>query len=459
MPEVDLVVIGTGPGGESFAHQALRAGYSVTAVESRLVGGECPYYGCMPAKVALRGAHAVADVRRVPAVGGAATVAPDWSIVAHRIADDITADWDDEAAADRLRKAGGDLVRGHGRLIGPNRVLVHSPEGGEIELTARVGVLLNPGTRPSIPPIEGLEGTPYLTNREAVALTELPRDLIVLGGGPIGVEFGQTFGRFGVKVTIVEPADRVLPRDEPEGSELLAAQLKADGIRVLTATSATRVEHAGDLFTLTLDSGETLSAEQFLVAAGRTPNLDNLGLESLGLNPEQVEVDSQMKIADSTWLVGDAAGHGAYTHLAIYQAQVALAGIVGQAPLEATYHAVPHVTFTEPEVAGVGHTEASAAEAGLDVVVGSADIGRSSRAATYGPGSDGVIKVILDRDGGYLVGASITGPGAAEMIAMLVLAVHAKVPATELASMIYAYPTFHRTIQTAIESAVAKATR
>ena len=228
--DVDVVVVGLGPGGEHVAIKLGRAGLDVVGVENRLVGGECPYYGCVPSKMMIAAARVVADVERVPDFAGTAQVQPDWAQVARRIREEATDDWNDAVAVERLEDNGARFVRGpRRRLDGPGRVVV-----GDTTYVARKGVVLNTGTRPGAPPIDGLAGTPFWTNRDAVALTELPGSVVVLGGGPIGCEFAQVFSRFGVQVMLVEVAERLLVDDEPEAAELLEKTLSEHGVQVLT---------------------------------------------------------------------------------------------------------------------------------------------------------------------------------------------------------------------------------
>ena len=442
MESVDLVVIGTGPGGESLANQAASAGLKVVAVEKHLVGGECPYYGCIPSKMMVRAADTLAEARRASELAGSVSVTPDWTPVAKRISEQATDGWDDRVAVERLEKAGATVLHGEGRLTGPREVAVTLPDGSVREFSASRGVVLNPGTRPAAPSIEGLAGTPYWTNRDAVRATALPRELVIIGGGPIGCEMAQVFARFGTTVTVVQHADRLLERDEPEASALLASVFEKEGIRVLTGVDTTKVEHDDDGFSLTLSDGSGLRAEQLLVAAGRTPNLADAGFDG------KVEVDEHMRAGDGLWVIGDVAGHGAFTHLSMYQSAIALRDILGQDGPTAAYHAVPHTTFTDPEVAGVGMTEAEARAAGLAVQVGRTDLAQSSRGFTHGPGATGLVKLVAAD--GVLVGATVVGPAAGEISSMLVLAVHARVPVGTLKSMIYAYPTFHRAIESAL---------
>lgn len=450
--EVDLVVIGTGPGGEALASGAAEAGLEVVAVERHLVGGECPYYGCVPTKMMVRGSDVVAEVRRAAAVAGEAWVAPSWSVVARRIDEDATTGWDDTIAVDRLTDAGATVHHGTARLAGRGRVVVETADGETLTYTTRRGVVLNTGTRPATPPVDGLADTPYWTNRDAVRLTELPGSLVVLGGGPIGCEMAQVFSRFGVQVTVVQHGPRLLPADEPEASALLEEVFVGEGIRVLTGVELTRASYADGAFTLDLDSGEALTADKLLVAAGRTPNLDDLGLETVGLDPtaRTLEVDEWLRAGEQLWAIGDVTGRGAFTHVSMYQQAVALRDVLGKGGAPARYHAVPHTTFTDPEVGGVGITEQQARDAGLTVRTGQTDLGSSSRGFVHGPGGHGVIKVVEDADRGVLVGATAMGPAGGEILGFLAVAVHAEVPVETLRTMIYAYPTFHRAIESAL---------
>ncbi|MCM0622120.1 dihydrolipoyl dehydrogenase family protein [Nocardioides bruguierae] len=455
---VDLCVIGLGPGGEAAASGAATAGLDVLAVDAHLVGGECPYYGCIPSKMMVRAADALGEAHRVGTLAGDVEVVPSWTPVATRIRDEATTGWDDTIAVRRLQDAGATVLHGTARLVGERAVEVTLPDGSVRAVTARRGVLLNPGTRPATPPVDGLAGTPFWTNRDSVRATAVPPRLVVLGGGPVGVEQAQVFARFGARVTIVQHGERLLPGDEPEASRLLEDVLVGEGLRVLTGRSLEHVAHADGLFSLTLDDGEHLEAEQLLVAAGRTPNLDRVGLERVGLDPSSrtLEVDDRCRVtalgdADPwLWAIGDVTGHGAFTHVSMYQSAVALADVLSADHEPARYHAVPHVTFTDPEVGGVGLTEAAAREGGLSVRTGTTALESSSRGFTHGPGARGVLKLVEDAERGVLVGATAVGPGGGEILGLLALAVHAEVPVATLRTMIYAYPTFHRAVETAL---------
>lgn len=448
---VDLVVLGLGPGGEHLATEAAKAGLTVVGVDERLVGGECPYYGCIPSKMVIRAAGTLAEARRVARLAGTAEVSPDWSVVAARIRDEATDDWDDRVAVERLEKAGVRFVRGHGRLDGAGVVVV-----GDERFVASRGVVLNSGTAPAAPPVDGLADTPFWTNRDILATPDLPASMVVIGGGAIGAELAQGFARFGTEVTLVEVAPRILALEEPESSEAVAAAFAEEGVRVVAGASVHRVSHVDGWFTVALtDAGETdleLRAERLLVAAGRRPNLHDIGLETVGLDPgaRSVDTDARMRAGDRLWAVGDIAGKGAFTHLSMYQADIALADVLGRDGPEAEYHAVPRVTFTDPEVGSVGMTEQQARDAGLEVVAASTPLSESTRGWIHGPGGEGVVKLVADRSGGVLVGATAVGPSGGEVLAMLATAVHARVPVATLRGMVLAYPTFHRAVSTAL---------
>ncbi|MGA8256507.1 MAG: NAD(P)/FAD-dependent oxidoreductase [Nocardioides sp.] len=446
---VDVVVLGLGPGGEYAANKLASAGLDVVGVDELLVGGECPFFGCTPSKLMIRGADVVAEARRVEGLGGQAQVRPDWRTVAERVAK-ATNDWHDHGHVERLEKAGVRIVRGSGRLDGPGRVLVEG-DAGTVELIARKGVVLGTGTRPSVPPIDGLAGTPFWTNREVVRLTELPDSLVVIGGGPIGCELTQAFARFGVDVTLLEMADRVMAPEEPETSDLIEQVLVGDGVDVHTGVQIERVQHDGS-FTVHLSDGRNFESDALLVSAGRHPNLDRVGLETVGLDPDAstIDTDERMRAAERLWAVGDVTGKGAFTHVSRYQAVAVVRDILDRDGPWAEYHSVSRVTFTDPEVGSVGLTEQQAREAGLNVVTGLAQVDKSSRGWIHGDDTVGLIKVVADADRGILVGASAVAPYGGEVLGLLAAAVHARTPIATLRGMHFAYLTFHRTIQSAL---------
>ncbi|GGF35893.1 pyridine nucleotide-disulfide oxidoreductase [Marmoricola endophyticus] len=424
----------------------------MVGIDERLVGGECPYFGCIPSKMILRAADALAEARKVSGLAGSAEVSPDWAPVAARIRDEATSDWDDAAAVERIEQAGVRFVRGHARLSGERTVEVDGQR-----FVASRGVVLDPGTRPAAPPVDGLEGTPYWTNREVLQVETLPASLIVVGGGPIGAELAQGLARFGVEVAVVEGADHLLGNDEPEAGELLGTVLAEEGIQVLTGEHVTSVSYADGTFTVDV-AGTVLTADKLLVAAGRTPNLDDLGLETVGLDPtvRTLDVDEHMRVQGpdgpvaGLWAIGDVVGHGAFTHVSMYQSPIAAADVrgVADAPV-ADYRALPHVTFTDPEVGAVGMTEQQARDAGLRVRVGQQDVAANTRG--WIAQARGLVKVVEDADRGVLVGATVVAPAGGEVLGLLTTAVHAEVPTRTLLGQIYAFPTLHRAVLEALQ--------
>jgi pyruvate/2-oxoglutarate dehydrogenase complex dihydrolipoamide dehydrogenase (E3) component len=442
--ECDVVVVGLGPGGEALVARLAKAGLAVVAVEAELVGGECPYWGCIPSKMFIRAANLLAEARRIATLSGSATVAPDFSVVAKRIRDEATDNWDDTVAADRITAAGATLVRGHGRLVGDRTVEV----AGETYVASK-GVVLNTGTTAAVPPIQGLADTPYWTNREALKAEQAPESLIVIGGGAIGLELAQAYSRFDTQVTVLEVAPRILAPEEPESSELLARIFESEGIGVHAGITIDRVDHDGNRFTVTCGD-TTYEAEQLLVAAGRKSRLDDIGLDTVGVEVGRfLTVGDDMQVKDGLWAIGDIVGRGAFTHLSMYHSERAARAILGE-PLEEYDGSFPRVTFTDPEVGGVGLTEAQARDKGINVRIGLTDVAASSRGFVHGIGHDGVIKLVMDADRDVMVGATSAGPTGGETLSALAMAVRAEIPLATLRNTVYAYPTFWRAIESAL---------
>ncbi|KAA8962464.1 NAD(P)/FAD-dependent oxidoreductase [Mycobacterium sp.] len=447
--EVDVVVIGLGPGGEAAGTRLAQAGLKVIGVDARLVGGECPYFGCVPTKMMVRAADTLAETRRVSTLAGSADARPSWAPVAARIRSEATDNWDDTVAVRRFESAGGRFIRGRARITAPGQVGVTTDHGEQVVHATRA-ILLNPGTEPAIPPIDGLADAPFWTNRDAVAVEDVPASLTILGAGPIGCEFAQVFARFGSAVTIVEPQPRLLPAEEPEVGDVLAKVFAAEDIQARTGASATKV--SPDATVVSLDDGSAITSERLLVATGRRADLAALGIGAVGLDETAhgIDVDARMRAAERVWAIGDVTGKGAFTHVSMYQAGIAAADVLGENPHPAEYRAVPRVTFTDPEVGAVGLTEQAARDRGIAVRTGVAAIPSSARGWIHKAGNDGVVKLVEDTSRGVLVGATVVSPAGGEVLAMLTLAVDAQVPTARLRRMIYAYPTFHRAIEDAL---------
>ncbi|MFN2581170.1 MAG: NAD(P)/FAD-dependent oxidoreductase, partial [Candidatus Dormibacteria bacterium] len=412
-----------------------------------LVGGECPYYACVPTKMMIRGSDLLAEGRRISGMSGESSVRPDWTPVARRLREEATDNWNDKVAVERFEQKGGRFVRGSGRFEAPDRVSA----GNGAVFHARRAVVVATGTAPAVPPIEGLHDARYWTNREAVKTERVPETLAVLGGGPVGLEMAQAFSRFGSRVTVIEAGDRLLALDEPESSQLIADVFKREGIEVRTGASAQGVSSNGGI-TVSLSDGSSVTAETLLVATGRRNNLAalQLGKAALDENARSLQVDEHLRVAPGIWAVGDVTGKGAFTHVSMYQAEIATADILGRNHAPADYRALPRVTFTDPEIGSTGMSEKAARESGINVRTGHANIATTTRGWIHKVGNDGFIKLVEDADRGVLIGATSAGPVGGEVLSMLTVAVHAEVPVSTLRTMITAYPTFHRGLDDAL---------
>ncbi len=445
--KVDVIVIGLGPAGETAGGMLAEAGLRVVGIEGGLVGGECPYWGCVPSKMMIRAANLLAESRRVGELAGASTTTPDWAPVAKRIRDQATDNWDDTVAVDRFVGKGGTFVRGYATITAPGTVTVEGQT-----FVASKGIIVATGTLAAVPPVPGLAETPYWTNHQIVEVEQLPKSLVILGGGAIGTELAQVMARFGVDVSIVEGLDRLLARNEPEVGSLLAEVFESESIAVHTGQFASSVSFASDKFTVALPDGTNVTGEQLLVATGRRTFLKELGIEALGLDPESrfLTADGNQRVGKGLWAIGDIAGAGLFTHLATRQGAVAAADILGEPVEPLNLDALPAVTFTDPEVGAVGLTEAEAREQGLNVAVASKLVGHTARGWLHSAGNEGFVKLVVDTDQDLLVGATSMGPTGGEVLGLLALAVHAKIPVATLRSMIYAYPTFYKGVEDAL---------
>ena len=445
--QTDIIVLGVGTCGEDLALQLLGAGLEVVGIEAALVGGECPYWACLPSKRMIRAGNLVADVGRARGVAGPVEAVPDWGVLAEQVRAEVTGDRDDAMAIERFRGRGGTLIKGRGRLTGSRSV-----EVGAESFTARRGIVIATGSQPSIPPVPGLDEVPFWTTHELMAATTLPDSVTVLGGGAIGCELGQLMARFGARVSIVESAPSVLPIEEPEAATVIEDALAAEGVSLHAGRMASAAATRGESSVVTLDDGDEVVSERLLVATGREADLSGLGLESAGLDPNSrfIETDERMRATDGIWAMGDVTGRGMFTHVALRQAATVVDDILGRPIAPVRYEAVPRVTFTDPEVAAVGLTEAEAREAGRDVATAVKRLPATFRGWLHAVGNAGVIKLVVDRDEGVVIGATVVGPSAGEVLGMLGVAVHSKVPLAELRSMIYAFPTFYGGVGEAI---------
>ena len=437
----DVIVVGAGPAGEVVAGRLGAAGLAVALVERELIGGECSYYACMPSKALLRPAEALREVRRIPGAAEAVTGELDVPAALAR-RDEVIHDLDDSVQLPWLEDRNVSVVRGAGRLVGERRVQV-----GEQVLEARRAVVLATGTLALLPPIPGLREAAPWTNREATTAKEVPGRLIVLGGGPVGCELAQAYRSFGSETVLVEAAERLLPREEPFASEQVREALESDGVDVRIGTKATAVrrEGAGGAVTVALDDGTEPEADELLAAIGRRPRTEDLGLDTLGLEPgSPIEVGDDMRVPGHDWLyvIGDANGRILLTHMGKYQGRVAAEQILGRdRTVISDGAASPRVTFTDPQVAAVGLTLHAARSDGHDAFMVEAQTSGNAGGSFYGRNAAGTSCLVIERGTDRLLGATIVGAEVADFLHAATIAVTSELTMDALWHAVPAFPT------------------
>jgi pyruvate/2-oxoglutarate dehydrogenase complex dihydrolipoamide dehydrogenase (E3) component len=471
--QYDIVVIGSGPSGREVSLHSVKYGFSVALIESNLVGGDCAYYACIPSKALLRPPEALTEARQVEGARQAAVGSLSVeSVFARR--DAFVDHWDDANLTNMMEEGGVHILRGHGRLDGHKRVVVTSADGDSSSaistpLVARHAVVLSTGSSPDIPDVPGLlEAKPW-TSRDATSAKKVPQRLVVIGDGPVACEMADSWSALGAKVTILSRHERILDRYEPFVGEQLAAAFAKRGISIRTKVNTTRVNrsNAKGPIEIELDDGTTMDTDELLVATGRKPNTGNIGLETVGLKPQQwLDVDDTCLVrgglgeGENDWLyaVGDINHRALLTHIGKYQGRACAKAILerarggrtvidddqaewSQSVAKADHNMVPQVIFTDPQVASVGLIERDAKDLGLNTRSVDSDIGNLPGAQLKEEGYVGHARLIVDEDNQVIVGATFLGPEVSDLMHSATVAIVGKVPIDRLWHAVPSFPT------------------